>query len=83
MLCFIIVINVMFCWWLHFTYLFFSSCSLSQRTDWEKQGRAASMNCCDLEHGDDSHERMNLRLFYGINDVLTEFYLKTICSITI
>jgi hypothetical protein len=23
-------------------------------TDWEKQGRPASMNCCDLEYGDDS-----------------------------
>jgi hypothetical protein len=52
-------------------------------TDWEKQGRAASTNCCDLGQGDDSSERMNLRLFYGINAILTEFYFKSNCSITI
>jgi hypothetical protein len=52
-------------------------------TKWEKQGRAASTNCCDLEHGDDSPERMNLRLFYGINEVLMEFHLKSNCSTTI
>jgi hypothetical protein len=51
--------------------------------NWEKQGQAASKNCCDLEYGDDSPERMKVQLFYVMNEVLMEFYSKSNCSITI